>query len=145
METSSYVDVAEYIVDLYKLSSELQLEGVFYGDQQKIGRTPCICVEPGRQVDELRGAPMIFKHTFNIYILLYLARVQDNQTSRMEIDRLVEKVVAVLDSDRTLGQSPKNLVTQSWVISREPGYALRGGTLMNAVRIHWNGFSHPSP
>jgi hypothetical protein len=135
--TSDYSVVAEAIKDLYELDTSIGLEAIYYGDQDKIGSTPCIVIEPGPTEDRPAGANFRTEHTFTMFLILYLARIQSTQTTRLELDQMVAKAVSVLHADKQLG----GLVIHSQVIRREPGYARNGSQLRNAARITWQGMS----
>ena len=141
MPTDDIAEVASYMVTMFEDDITIGLKGVSYGDQEKIPQTPWLAVEPGPMDSVTEGASNRQKHTLTMYLILYLARVQSKQVTRSEIDAMIKKVVEVLHSDTQLGVLPDNLVIQSWVTRREPGYARKGGALLNAARITWPGLS----
>lgn len=119
----------------------LGLTDVWYGDQIRIPRTPCLCIETGPTLSELSGAPYRMMHTFTIYFMLYVAKIQDEQVTRLTADQKMEQIKTVLHADHQMGAPPNNLVIHGHVSAREPGFAHRGGSLMRAARVTWTGMS----
>lgn len=135
--------VTQAIVDLLKANNaSLQnvLDGdIYYGDQQKYPRTPAIGVESGSLIRELdgRGGKGVTLNTFQVFCLCYISKVQSVQVSRKEADDFAGDVADVLHSDITLG----GLVIHGYVTRIEPGFSIRGGELMRAARVTWQGIS----
>lgn len=129
------VEVIERQIELLE-TGDLGLQDVYYGDQQKIPRTPCATVEAGTQNNLLAGAPFRVEHDITTYIVLYIAKVTSNQVSKREADLLSAAVTKRLHEDKTMG----GLVVYGLVTRIEPGFAQRG-ELMQAVRITWTGLS----
>jgi hypothetical protein len=111
--------------------SVLGLTDVWLGDQVRVPRTPCAAVEPGPKTREYNGAPRRFSVDLESYIMLYMEKVQDTQLSTQEVMSLAEEVEAVLHADAQMG----GLVTSSYVLQNDPGYAERSGTLYRASRL----------
>lgn len=136
--TQSLETVTQAFVDLLNLNKvTLGLTDVWYGDQEMIPRTPAAAVESGQKTRELSGAPDVTTNRFTVFILVYMAKIQDVQTTRKAADQLAESIEALVHQDNTLG----GLVIFGMCTSVEPGYAIRGGTLMRAARITWEGFT----
>jgi hypothetical protein len=111
----------------------LGLQDVFYGDQEKIPRSPTACVETGLKNRELTGVPRRTTNTMQLFIIVYHSRVQDNQVTRLESDQFAELVEDELHKSEnvTLG----GLVSHSMVVSSEYGYARRSNLLWTATRM----------
>jgi len=138
MHTQSFEEVTQAIVDLLKEhQDDLGLKDVWYGDQELIPRTPAVAVESGSKTRELTGAPDVTTNRFTVFVLTYMAKIQDVQTTRKMADQLAEAIELLLHDDTTIG----GLVIFGMCTSVEPGYAIRGGTLMRAARITWEGFT----
>lgn len=140
VNTDRFSPVIEYIFDKLKENQvSLQLQDVYYGDQNMIPRTPAACVDPGNFTKELSGIGGKGRtdNSTTVYIMVYIARVSDMQAARKEINELSEKIMDVLHEDVTLG----GLVVHGLVTSIEPGYATRGQVTMRAARITWQGLT----
>lgn len=112
---------------------------VFYGDQMLIPRTPAVCVEAGPLNRELSGIGGKGRttNTITVFLLCYIARIQDMQLTRREADEFAEKIMDILHQDVTRS----GLVVHGFVTGIEPGYATRGDTNMRAARITWTGMT----
>lgn len=125
---------------LYTNRNELGLEEVYYGDQNLIGNTPSVAVEPGPFSRTLEGGGVGGKgRTENIttvFFLIYIARLDGKQDLRRELDVLSESIVDKLHEDMTAGGS----VIHGYVTAIDPGYAKRG-SLMLASRLTWRGIN----
>lgn len=130
--TDSLVAVADAVkLMLENQSITLGLKDVFYGDQDLIPQFPAAAVE-GQNLSERPSDTGFSKmNEFQVLVILYHSKIQDNQTTRREADLYAEAVKAVLNSDRQLG----GLVTHCWVSSTDYGYAVRSGVTIRAARI----------
>lgn len=118
----------------------LGLEDVWMGDQERVPRTPCVAVEPGGKVREYSGVPRRFLITFEIYVLVYVERIQDTQKNTRQSLKLSEEVEAVLHADETMG----GIVISSHVSESNAGYVVRSGTLLSAIRLTFRATSQKS-
>lgn len=112
---------------------------VAYGDQQKIPRTPYICVETGTKTRELSGIGgkgRVDNH-FTVFIMVYISQVKSVQVNRHDADALAEKVELILHEDVTIGGT----VIHGFVTSIEPGFSTRSGELMRVARVTWTGLT----
>lgn len=130
--TSSTRVLAQAVYDLVVANKvSLGLADIWYGDEDKTPRTPCVVIESGEKTRSLNAAPRRVEVTFNIYVMIYHAKLGDTQVTREQVEQLAEDVEAVLHADATIG----GLVIHSLVALNEPGYASRGGALMKASRL----------
>jgi hypothetical protein len=115
----------------------LGAEDIWYGEQRKIPRTPCIAIESGLVNREMAGVSAQGRtlNTFTVYIMIFISKLQDEQISRKEADELAEAVEAVLHVDANLG----GVVLYGFVTSIEPGYITRQSTTFRVARITWQG------
>ena len=114
-------------------------EDVTYGDQDKIPRTPFLCVESGpktRTIDG-KGASGRTENNFTVFIMCYISNIRSVQENREDADLFAEQIEALLHSDVQLG----GIVIHGFVTSIEPGYATRSGALMRVARITWQGLT----
>lgn len=123
------------LIDTSKVS--LGLADVWFGDQDRNPTTPCVAVEPGSKNREFNGAPRRFLVTMDSYVLVYIERIQDTQQNVKDMLTVSEAVEAVLHADAQMA----GIVTHSFVMTNEPGYATRGGTLVRASRLTFRGVS----
>lgn len=123
-------------------SNSWGLAGVYYGDQQKIPRTPVICVESGPKDVGLAGAPRRVEVRLITYVLIYHALVSSAEDIRLENDLFVDQVEAKIQEDPQLkdGLGVARLV-HGFVTKVEPGYTMKSGSLMRATRITYEGTS----
>lgn len=115
-----------------------------YGDQNRIATTPTVCVEAGEMARPLGGVPMRTENMFACYILIYYAKVDSNQDTKLEAEQFAESIVAFLDDNLILERAADGgIVIHGHVTTIDPGYARRnqGSTLMHAVRLTWTGKS----
>jgi hypothetical protein len=130
--TGSLELVCQYLFELLEANKDiLQLEDVFYGDQDKLPRTPAACVEPGEKDRELKGAQRMTRVTFRIYVLIYHSAVTSPQSNRRSADRTAEAIEGLIHSDPRMG----GLVIHGFCTNVSSGYANRTGTLVRASRI----------
>ena len=126
----------------YVKSPENVVGQVLYGDQNRVGVTPTVCVESGQTDRALAGVPRRTENDFECYIFLYWARVDDNQVAKLQSEQAAEAIARYLDSLPTLERAGDGgIVIHGWVSRIEPGYRYRneGKNLMNAVRLTWTG------
>jgi hypothetical protein len=114
----------------------LGLNGIYYGDQERIPTTPAVAVEAGPYTAELM--PSRVRHNFSVFLLIYHSKLQDGQTTKLECDQFAERVRDLLHGHRTLD----GLVIHGFVSAMDPGYALRAGALLRANRVTWDAISH---
>jgi len=117
---------------------------VLYGDQSRIGITPTVCVEAGGTGRDLAGVPSRVENIHVCYIIIYWAKVDSNQQTKLDSERCGEAVVALLDQNLTLERNGDGgIVIHGFVTSIEPGYRARGqqnaSNLYYAVRLTWTG------
>jgi hypothetical protein len=132
--TGSIVDIADYCLAQLSDSDWMtanSVQQVLYGDQNKIGLTPLICVEPSEKARELVGVPRRTQVDMDVHVLVYYGKIQDVQLNRREGDLLPEAVEARLHEDPTCG----GLVTNSMVSRLVSGFANKSGTLIRTTRL----------
>jgi hypothetical protein len=124
---------------LVEASVRLGLQDVYYGDQEKIARSPSVAVETGNKNRDLTGAPRRTTITLQVFLILYHSKVQDNQVTRLECDLMAETIEDELHKAEhvTLG----GLVSHSMVTNVEYGYARRANTLWTATRMTYETLS----
>lgn len=114
----------------------LGLKGVFFGDRNKIPFVPAACVEPVDKRRELAGAPRRTENTFQVYVLIYHALVDDTERTLTESLTRAEAVETLLHADPQLG----GLVIHGLVRSLESGVAYKQ-SLFRATRLTFEGLT----
>jgi hypothetical protein len=112
--------------------ADLGIAIVTYGDQNKIGATPMVCVEPGTKTRELAGAPRMTMVNLEVVLLIYLFKVGSTiQEAKAQVDILAEGIESFLH------EKPEcdGLVIHSMVNTVEYGYAVRDTSTVRAVRM----------
>jgi len=120
--------------------ADLGFLDIWYGDQDKIPRTPALAVEAGPKSRELNGAPRRMLVTFESYFMIYHDQIQDTQENARKAQQRGEAVEAVLHADAQMLTDPEDgnsgLVIHSYVSANEPGAVLRNnGSLMSVTRL----------
>lgn len=114
----------------------LQLADVFYGDQERLPRTPAACVEPGEKQRELNGAPRRTMITFTNYVIVYHNPVKTATKIREEDDQRAEAIERFIHADPYFADNlGADQVIDSLVTSIESGYQMKNNTLYRASRL----------
>jgi hypothetical protein len=109
----------------------LALADIWFGEQNKIPRTPAVCVIGDGKSREPAGAPRAVMNTFHVRIDVYVMKVQDVQVSDMEVLTLADNLETVLHADLTFD----GLVFGSLVVSNEQGVFNKAGTNYRSARL----------
>jgi len=144
-------EVGQRLLDLLNDNGEILFGGqagvdfqTFYGDQNRIGVTPTVCVESGETTRALAGVPSRTENQLVAYIIIYWAKVDSNQVTKLEAEQCAETVTRFLDKNLTLDRNADGgIVIHGFVTSINPGYTYRnqGQTLYQTVRLTWVGKS----
>lgn len=110
---------------------------IFYGDQEKFPATPAICVEPVSRMRDLQGVSYRTDNNFTVYVMVFVAKVQDNQVTRKQAQTLSEVIEGLLHVDAQLG----GLLINSFCSNNESGYVFRNNTMYRTNRITYTGYS----
>jgi hypothetical protein len=124
-------------VTLYGADSQ-----ILYGDQSRIGVTPTVCVEAGATTRTLAGVPSRTQNDHVTSILIYWAKVDSNQVTKLQSEQAGEATARYLDDNLTLERGGDGgIVIHGYVTSIEPGYRFRdkGQNLYHSVRLTWQG------
>lgn len=130
------------ILDANKVSLLTADGQLFYGDQDRIGVTPTLCVESGPTDRSLVGALNRTENRLICYIILYWGKVQDVQVDKLQGEQCAEAIVRLLDDNLQLELAGDGgVVIHGFVTDIDPGYILRNErrTLMHAIRLTWTG------
>lgn len=135
--TDSYVTVARYIETLLvNNKTTLGLQDVFYGDQERIPRTPAAVVEPGGKQRTLNGAPRRTQVDITAYVIIYHYNLKNIETLREDNDRLAEQIEATIHQDAQMKDGTGNMqVVDSMVTAVESGFQPKGNSLFRASRL----------
>lgn len=130
--TASIVEMVKYLETLLSNNAtELGIEAVYYGDQNKLPVTPAVCVESGNKQRELAGAPRVTKVTLTCYVIIYFDKVVNNSDNAEAADTLAESIEALIHKDSAMGDR----VIDSLVVTLESGYQKKLDTLYRASRL----------
>jgi hypothetical protein len=152
MVTASIVDIAlqvqQNILDSYvELGISTLPDGnatpsVFYGDQEIIPAAVTVCVEPASKQRDWSGYSAMTDNNFNIRIIAYVEKVQDDTTTRLQCDRLAEALEHLVHSDLQLKDATGNaLIIQGLVSSINFGYATRFNMLLRVATLTYAPFT----
>ena len=124
---------------------DLPVQDVFFGDQDRLPRTPAVCIEPSTKSRTLAGAPNMTLNEFEIFFLVYHLAVQGNQITRKEVDHLAYQIEFLFHQDLQLknGGATPNLI-HGYVRSHESGYVYKGNTLYRTARLTYIGTNKTS-
>lgn len=122
-------------IDAVKGTFTPPIQDVWYGDQDRIPRTPALCVEPSDKARDLEGVPNMTRNEFEVFLLIYHNKAQDNQDTRLEVDQIAEQVEDFLHTDLQLVVAGNPLIIHGYVTRIESGMQYKQGTLYRAARI----------
>lgn len=120
-------------------ATDLGVADVWFTDQNKIPRTPAVCVEPNTKRRDYRGSAIspLLDVSFENYILVYASRITDVQQNAVDAVVLAELIEDLIDADNQMqGQMIATLVTLV-----EYGIANKSGMLMRSARITVTGMT----
>lgn len=133
--TDSLVTVADAIVAILEAKKvQLGIQDFYYGDQDRLPRSPAICVETGEKIRELNGAPRRTLVTLPVYLLVYHGALKAAAAGqRKENDVLAELIETELHkaTNRDLG----GIVIHQMVTALEPGYQRKTDGLWQTTQI----------
>ena len=137
--TDSLTSITNYLFDKFDSTRDTYgLQDVFYGDQDSIPRSPCLCVEPGPKTRNVGGVNRRSDNTFLVYLILYHSEVRSSQTNMRDVVLLAEQIEEAVHADPRLG----GLVTHCYCSQIIPGYATKAsGGQMKAARITVEGMT----
>lgn len=132
-------------LDANKATFDTPVQDVFKGDQDRIPRTPAVCIELGDKSRELQGAPDMTLNTYEVLILLYHNKVQDIQDTYEEVNHLAYQIEHLLHQDLQLKNGTSNpYMIQGFVTRHEPGFSNKAGTIYRSARLTWTGTNKTS-
>lgn len=116
---------------------------VFYGNQDKIHRTPTVIIQAGETQSPLAGASNMVQRQHSCELIVFHARYDDNGTTELEAQQFAAVVADYLDANLQLKDSAGNnpIVIHGWVVRNSPGFLRVGDNKYRAVRLEWNGIS----
>lgn len=121
------------------------IQGVSYGDQNKLPNSPWICVEAGTKDRAWPPTPTdMTEITIEVIILIYFSNAElSNDEVRLKTDQLSEAVEEYLNvNHRQLNDKDGNaLVIYGYVLRNESGYKQFGNALYKSARLTWRGRS----
>ncbi|HVI79822.1 MAG TPA: hypothetical protein VM715_16970 [Candidatus Acidoferrum sp.] len=112
---------------------EAGIAQVLYGDQERIGAVPLVCIEPSAKSRDLVGLPRKTQIDFEVFVLMYFGTLENTQTNRLGADRLAEAVETRLHSNPNCD----GLVVHSLAVRLDSGAVNKGGSMIRASRLTW--------
>src|SRR5258706_13727237 len=122
-------------IEAAKATFTIPVLDVWYGDQDRIRTTPTVCVEPSDKTRELTGSPNMTENNFEVFILVYHNKLQDNQLTRKEVDQLAFEIEHLLHQDLQLATGGVPRLIHGFVMRNESGYVWKNGTLYRTARL----------
>jgi hypothetical protein len=145
--TPDLEDIAEYIEALLNTnkatlvstdgSPPVVIQDVWFGEQEKYPRVPCIAVEPDDAPVTLSGPTYRGETNFSVFVLIFHAGVQDNQLTRKQVGQIGKVTQHLLNADPQMG----GLLISGFVANNQSGYVYRSGTMYRTVRLTYTGMS----
>jgi hypothetical protein len=137
--TNNADQVTQALVDLLEANPSLGLRKVYYGDQTRIGLTPCAAVDTGPTDQEIAGTGYYAAITFNVSIMVYYASVKSDTELARESNQFAQEVMNVIHTEPM--KNLNGLIINGLVTRNEPGTAIRAGAKLRAHRLTWRGTS----
>ena len=136
--TDSLYTFSNYVYDqLVAAKDDLGLVDVYYGDQDRLPRTPSVCVDPGQKTSTLSEAQRTTSIEFIVYVYIYANAVDSVQENKRTADKLGEDVERLLNQDPTCGGT----VIHGYSQMIESGYVEKSGGILRSSRITFSGQS----
>lgn len=141
--TYSLVDIADRIVEILEDNKlDLDLEEVYFGNQNLVPRTPAIMVDPNEIVRTLRQTGHVTENIMEIEMMYFYASNKGNEVNTREALLGAEAVADLLNSHPKLTTTDGNdLVINGYVTRISSGFVTRRNTIYTAARLLWNGQS----
>lgn len=122
------------------------IQGVTYGDQDKLPSTPWVCIEPNDKVRDWPPTPTdMTEITIEVAIYIYYSDAdKDEATRRLIADQFAETVEEYFNVNhrQMKDQYGNQLVIYGYCVTNESAVAQRGtNALYKAARIIWRGRS----
>lgn len=136
------------LIDANKGPALLNIDAVWYGDQDMVPDGRTVCVEPVNVSRPMQGAPDMVLNTFTVAVLVYVTKVQDIQLTRKECDALAEAIEDMLHTHLNLDDNAhtpgSDIVIQGWCTENLSGYTYKKDRLIRSSRLTWQGISKTS-
>jgi len=123
------------VLETAHVSGDLKV--VYYGDQERIPRTPAAAVMSGPRTRDFNQTGIQYEIMFDTHILVYHGLIQDLATLTKTSEELVETLEATmhLTANRKLPDSGDPRIVHGYISSVEPGFAQRGKALFVVHRM----------
>lgn len=136
------------LIDVNKGPTALNIDAVWYGDQEQVPQGRTVCVEPVTVSRDMRGVPDMVVNNFTVAVLVYLTKIQDVQLTRKECDALAEALEDLLHTHLQLTDNANtpgsDILVHGFVTEVLSGYTYKNGTLIRSARMTWQGISKTS-
>ena len=106
---------------------------VYYGDQDRIPRTPSICVKPGTKERQLNGAPRRTEVKITVYVIVYHCQINNTEMIRNDDDLIADAVEEYIHANPFMkNRADTEQVISSLVTRIESGYQTKKNSLFRA-------------
>ena len=121
----------------------LDVDNVWYGDQEKLPTGRSICAEPYLKENRIKGAAWVADQDFEAHIYVYVTKIQSPMENRDECDILAEQIEDLIHANKTMN----NTCISCWVSKIEFGYSTKDTGIVRSARlvIHGKGQSQLIP
>lgn len=135
--TKSLSEVADIFYNKFVDNQQAYgIHSVFYGDQDRLPGTPCVCLEPDIKAKSLNGAPRRVLVIMTLYVLIYFSAVGSPQDNRHDADAFAEDLEDLIEKDPyLLDDVGAKRVIHCYVTNNESGYVRKGSSIMRSSRL----------
>lgn len=131
-------------IDDNKSTFRIPVQGVYYGDQDRLPVTPAVCLEPGTKQRTLVGQPNMTQNDFEVFILVYHDMIQSTALSRLQADQIAYDIEKLIHQDLQLTNGGAPNLIHGFVAAHESGYTYKVRTLYRAARLTYRGHNKTS-
>lgn len=133
--TDSLVNVADSLIGILDAAKkDLGIKDIWYGDQDRIPRSPAVCIETGEKKRRLKGAPRMTSVELPVYLMVYHGALKaGSEGQRKENDRLAEAIETEIhkNANKDLGDT----VIHVMCTALEPGFLRKRDAIWQVTRI----------
>ena len=116
----------------------LQIDEVYYGDQQNLPAGKCVAVWPAykrRPLAGVQGPGGYADNMMEVNIMVYYSVLETEAEARLAADQLSEDIEDLLHQDTTMG----GILIHGWCDEWIPGEVFRDNSMFRTVRLHYFG------
>jgi len=112
---------------------DLDLQEIYFGDQDRIASTPAACIEPMTKDNNIspNAASRILTPILEVVVIVYHSAVQSTQQNVREVIAMAQNIEDLINNQINFGGT----VISSYVARLESGFITKAGTPMRATRL----------